>query len=76
MKSFEEIVTMEELRKYLKTYALSENNYDTRVFALELLIKLEKGVGTVAIPTFGATQSQDASPSVERAITPSLGMDK
>ena len=60
MKHFEQLVTMEELRKYLKSYALSENNYDTRVFALELLIKLERGVGTVAIPTFGAAQSQES----------------
>ena len=49
---------LQELRHYLKRYALSENTYDKREFALELLLKLGSG--------FGAAQSQDASPSVER----------
>lgn len=40
--SYQEIasVRLEELKKYLKVYALSENNYDKREFALELLLKL------------------------------------
>ncbi len=42
MMSYEELasVRLEELRKYLKLFALSENNYEKREFALELLLKL------------------------------------
>lgn len=50
-------IIVEEIRKYLRIYVLSENAYDKREFALELLLKLE---------SLGAAQSQDASPSVER----------
>jgi hypothetical protein len=56
-------VIVEEIRKYLKVYVLSENQYNKREFALELLLKLE---------SFGATQSQDAIPSVGSAQYPSL----
>lgn len=60
-------IKLEELKKYLRYYALSENAYDKREFALELLLKLGAG--------FGAAQSQGASPSVEKSDDPSLGMD-
>jgi hypothetical protein len=51
-------VRLEELRKYLKAYALSENAYEKREFALELLLKLGSG-------HLGAAQSPEKSvPSV------------
>lgn len=51
-----EKIILEELRKYLKMYALSENNYDKREFALDLLMKLDN--------YFGAAQLKDTAPSV------------
>jgi len=59
-----EKIILEELRKYLKMYALSENNYDKREFALDLLMKLDN--------YFGAAQTQDAIPSVGPTKSPSL----
>lgn len=66
MKAFEELVTLDELKKYLKVYSLSENNYDKREFALELLLKLERGTRRIEVPVpqFGAAQSQESVPSV------------
>lgn len=50
MNAFAPLITLEELRKYLRYYTLSENNPDKREFALDLLIKLEKGIGETPIP--------------------------
>lgn len=56
-------IKLEELKKYLRYYALSENQYDKREFALELLLKLGS--------EFGAAQSPEKSvPSVGQS--PSL----
>jgi iron uptake system EfeUOB component EfeO/EfeM len=52
-------IRLGELKKYLKTYALSENNYDKREFALELLVKLGAGI--------------DATQSPEEKSVPSVG---
>lgn len=48
-------IIVQELKKYLTHYVLSENSLPKREFALEMLLKLE---------SFGAPQSQDAPPSV------------
>jgi len=40
--SYEDLasIKLEELKKYLRVFALSENNYEKREFALDLLLKL------------------------------------
>ena len=56
-------IIVQELKKYLTHYVLSENSLPKREFALEMLLKLE---------SLGAAQSQDAIPSVGSAKNPSL----
>lgn len=37
-----DLITMEELKKYLRTVILSSQSLEVREFALELLLKIEK----------------------------------
>lgn len=58
-------IILQELKKYLTHYVLSENSLPKREFALETLLKLE---------SFGATQStiDIVAPSMEPK-SPSVG---
>lgn len=40
-----ELVTIEEIRKYLRYIILSGSSLDVREFALDLLLKTEKMIG-------------------------------
>lgn len=62
-----EQVTIEELKKFLRHTILEKpvDYVDKREFALDLLIKLERG--SYPVVSVGANQEQSAAPSVEQS---------